>query len=287
LEKSNQLKKLLTDNLTGENSTFVKALDPNNPESPAGKLAKRIEDKIDDVKNLLVGEEKVAAVKEATPIKGGDYEDLVYPALQLVAMPFGDTVEDVHNQNKAGDFVIHLGPDTVPGKQVKMVVDAKNTHLGLPECERVLTESKATWGASAALVVFAAPGRVPNEKLSPFGQLANGFVCVYDRENEDAVFLAAAYRLSRQQAIREVQRAAGVFEPEVVQQKIMQAAAKLKELSTLKRKITAVTTGVNELWQFTDRVQRELFDTLDEARVALGGKTPLPGMEEAAANPAS
>jgi hypothetical protein len=275
-----QLKKLLTDQLTGENSTFVKAVDPNTPDSPAAKLATRIEGKIDAVKDLLVGEKRAAEVKEATPAKGGDYEDLVYPALQQIAKPFGDVVEDVHNQNKAGDYVIRLDANTIPGKEIKIAADAKHTRLTIPECERVLVESKANWEASAALVVFAAPDRAPNEQLSPFGQMANGFVCVYDRETADPVYLSAAFRLARIQAIREIQRAAGLFEPEAVQEKVMQAAAKLRELSTLKRKITAVYNATNELWQFVDRIQREMFDLLDEARLALGAKAPLPSMEE-------
>ncbi|MBI4443212.1 MAG: hypothetical protein HY649_07540 [Acidobacteria bacterium] len=236
----------------------------------------KLENAVENLRNALLKEKGKEEAKEKGPGKGGDFEDQLYPVLQRIAKPFGDLVVDVHNDHKAGDFVVSLDHNTIPGKEVKVAIDAKSGKEYLPNSERVLAESKKNWNAQAAMLVFAGSDFVPLEQVNPFGPLANGFVCVYDKEVEDATFLAAAYRISRLEAIREVQRELGVIEPAAIEEKIKQAATKLRELSTLKRDITGATTAVTNLWTFVDRIQRELFDLLDQARLALGSNTPLP-----------
>ena len=275
-----KLKQMLSDNLTGENSIFIQKLDPGDPQTPIGKLASRIEGKIGNIETLIKGEEAVSEIKEQTPLKGGEYEDQLYPVLERIAKPFGDVLSDVHSENKPGDFVVTLDKNTIVGKEIRLAIDAKDRNHSLPECERVLDGSKKTWNAQAAMIVFAGARFVPTEQVNPLGPLANGFVCVYDKNTQDDTFLAAAYRLSRLEAVREVRRQVGVVEPAAIQEKLDQAAAKLRELSTLKRNITDAKNAVGNLWQFVDRIQGEIFDLLDQARLALGSSKPLPAISE-------
>lgn len=275
-----KLKDLLKNELTGENSSFIKSLDPSDENSPIGRLAKRIESKVQDLRDAVVGEEAAEAVVETGPQKGRPFEELLLPRIEQISKVFGDTVQDVHNQNRAGDFVVDLEPETLPGHRIKMVIDAKDEKLGRPESERILEDSKKNWTAVSSMLVFASSDQPPSAAFSPFGRIAQGYVCVFDKETEDPSILEGGYRFLRLDAVRAYQRQLGVVEPASVGEKIEQAVVKLRELSTAKRRITAVRKSLDELWAFVGSIQADLRDTLTEAWEALGMKKPLPEIEE-------
>ena len=107
-----------------------------------GKFAKDATDRLDEIKNSVLCAKAADAVAEHGPQKGAPFENLLYPALEKVARVFGDVLEDVHSQNRADDFLVHVSPDAVPGQMVKLALDAKDTKLNVRQSERVLEECK-------------------------------------------------------------------------------------------------------------------------------------------------
>lgn len=275
-----RLKTLLQSELTGEQSTFLKALDPSDEKGPVGKLAKDLRGRMDGMMTAIAGEKAAEAVAERGPQKGAPYEEIVLPALEKIAKIFGDTVEDVHAQKRAGDFVVQLDPETVPGITIKIAVDAKDSDLGLAESERVLRESRENWNAASAMLVFALDDQAPSVVVTPFGRLAEGYACVFDKNTEDSSVLEGAYRFVRLEAVRSVQRTLVAVEPEKLGEKVEQAAVKLRELSTVKRRITEMRSSLDELWAYVGKIQNEMRDLLDEAWQTLGMKKPMPEVTE-------
>ena len=275
-----RLRSILESELTGKNSIFLQALDLHDETSPVGKLAKELTARIDEIKAAVLGAKAAEAVTEQGPQKGAPFEDMVFSALERVARVFGDVVEDVHGQNRAGDFLIHLNPEAVPGHAVKIAVDAKDSKLSLPHSERVLEESKKNWNAASAVLVFAHGEQTPSAVANPFGRLAQGYACVLDKASGDAQILEAAYRFARLDALRSVQRSLGAIEPAMVGEKIEQAVVKLAELTTVKRRISAIRKLMDELWAFVGGVQTDVRDLLDAAWLGLGMAKPLPGETE-------
>jgi hypothetical protein len=276
-----KLKQILKEELTGEGSTFHKALDPDDQSSPIGKLKKNILDPIEGLKEKVIGKKAAEEIAEAGTQKGGPYEDLVFSYIDRIAASFGDKAEDVSNQNVPGDYVITLDPDAVPGQSLKIVIDAKDKTMGLKACEDTLRDSKGQWTGQAAMLVFAREEQTPFSPPIGLRKLGEGYVCVFDKEDVDSRVLQTAYQVIRLEAVRLVQRASVQIDPSLVQEKLEQAMQKLKDFVTLKKKLTASITELTNTRTFVDSLYQECQGTLVEAWQALGtGKSvPTPAEE--------
>src|SRR5947207_4553903 len=62
-----KLRSLLEEELTGEDSTFQRALDPSNGEGPVGKLARELGQKLEGLTRLVLGVKAAAAVAATGP----------------------------------------------------------------------------------------------------------------------------------------------------------------------------------------------------------------------------
>jgi hypothetical protein len=278
-----KLRKIIEQELTGESSTFCKALDPDDEGTPIGRLKKKLESGIVTLRDEVVGKKAADAVAEAGTQKGGPYEDLVFSHLDRIAAAFGDRAEDVSNQNVPGDYIVMLDSDAVPGQIVRLVLDAKDKSMGLKACEDVLREAKAQWQAQGALLIFARDEQTPFSPPVGMRKLSEGYACVFDKEDLDSRVLQAAYQVARLEAVRSVQRSVVEVNPAVVQEKLEQAVQKLREFVTLKRRLTASITELGNIRQFVDALHRECGEKLEEAWQALGihGAMPAAGTEEA------
>ena len=275
-----QLKQMLQKELTGENSTFLKALSPDDDGTPIGRLRKRLEEPIQNLSDKIVGKKAAEEMAEAGTQKGGPYEDLVFGYVDRVAAGFGDKAEDVSSQNVAGDYVVTLDPDTVPGQSIRLAIDAKDRPVGVKQCEDTLRDSKAQWGTHGALLVFARQEQTPFTPPVGIRRLGEGYICVFDKEDLDARILQAAYQVARLDAVRSVQRAIGRIDSAAVQEKLEQAVQKLQEFVTLKKRLTSSINDLMAVRLFADVLHRDFRDRLEEAWQALGIRTPMPPAEE-------
>ena len=275
-----QLRQLLQKELTGEGSTFLKALNPDDESSPIGQLRKRLEEPIQSLRDTVVGKRSADEVAEAGTQKGGPYEDLVFSYVDRIAASFRDEAEDVSNQNVAGDYVVTLDPETVPGSTIRLAIDAKDRGMGLKGCEDTLRDAKARWSAQAALLVFARQVQTPFSPPVGLRRLKEGYVCVFEKEDLDSRVLQAAYQVARLDAIRSVQRSVVQVDAGVVQEKLEQAVQKLQEFVTLKKRLTASITELGSIRQFVDALHRECGEKLEEAWQALGIRAPMPGFTD-------
>src|SRR5437660_4821726 len=105
-----QLRQIIQKELTGENSSFIKALDPEDEKTPIGKLKKKIEQPITELRNEIIKKETAKAVAETGTQKGGPFEDLTFLVVDRIAAAFNDKAEDVSAQNLPGDYLVTLDP---------------------------------------------------------------------------------------------------------------------------------------------------------------------------------
>ncbi len=277
-----RLRQILEKELTGEDSRFLKALNPDDESNPIGRLRRKLEDPIQSLRDAVVGKKAAEEIAEAGTQKGGPYEDRVFGYIDRIAASFRDRAEDVSNQNVAGDYVVTLDLETVPGHEIRLAIDAKDKSMGLKACEDALREAKARWNAQAAMLVFAKQEGTPFPAPVGIRKLGEGYVCVFDKEDFDSRVLQAAYQLARLDSVRSVQRGVVQIEPDVVQEKLEQAVQKLQEFVTLKRRLTASISELGGIRQFVDDLHRECRERLEEAWQALGIRTPMPAPDEGA-----
>jgi len=76
--------------------------------------------------------------------------------------------------------------------------------------------------------------------------------------------------------VRSTQRTLLAVDPQKLGEKVEQAAVKLRDLSTVKRRITEMRTGLDELWSYVGKIQKEMRDLLEEAWQSPGMKKPMP-----------
>lgn len=274
-----QLRQIIQKELTGENSAFIKALNPEDEKTPIGRLKKKIEQPITDLRNEIIKEKAAKEMAETGTQKGGPYEDLVFGYVDRIAAAFNDKAEDVSNQNVAGDYVVTLHPEAVPGQTLKVVIDAKDKSMGLKDCESMLAEAKTQWGTQTSLLVFARQDQTPGAPIA-LRRLTEGYICVFDKEALDTTVLQAAYQIVRLDAIRGVQRAALQIDTAQVQQKLEQAIQKLQDFATLKRRLTEAIKDLRAIREFVSSLRDDLRDRLEEAWTALGVKAPMPVLPE-------
>ena len=271
-----KLRQMIKDELTGEGSTFLKALNPDDDNTPMGKLKNRVIVPIGQLEDKVIGKKAAQEIAEAGTQNGGPYKDLVFNYIDKIAASFGDKAEDVSNQNVAGDYVVTLDSETVPGQSIRIAIDSKDKTMGLKASEETLRESKDKWSAQAAMLVFAREDQTPFARPVGLRKLGEGYVCVFDKEDLDQRVLQAAYQITRLDAVRSIQRSAVLTDPAVVQEKLEQAIQKLQEFVTIKRKLTVSINELNSIRTFVDGLHGEFRDRLEETWQALGVKAPIP-----------
>jgi hypothetical protein len=277
---THHLLEILQTELTGEDSKFLKALNPDDNDKPIGRLSAKLEGRIQSLRDAVVGKKAADEMAEAGTQKGGPYEDLVFRYIDRIASAFGDKAEDVSNQNVAGDYVVTLNPETVPGHCIRLTIDAKDKSMGLKACEDTLRDAKARWTAQTAMLVFAKEESTPFQAPIGIRRLGEGHVCVFGKEDMDSRVLQAAYQVARLDAVRSVQRSIVQIEGAVVQEKLEQAVQKLHEFVTLKRRLTASISELSGIRQFVDQLHRECRERLEEAWQALGIRVAMPSSGE-------
>jgi hypothetical protein len=269
---SSHLRTLLEQNLTGQNSVFIRALDPTRSDTPLGQLRTQLATAVEDAKLTIVskmaGDEATEQVSARTPLKGFKFEDSLLPAIKDIADTFGDLVEDVRAANKDGDFLVTIDPKYAGAANLKVAIEAKDRTVSLPQTQRELENAKREWRAAAAIMVFAMPEQCPQD--SSFRHTGQGYLCVYDKDLLDPTALQVAYQVARVDALRSVQESGlSGIRMEEAKTLLDQAIAKLREIATLKSSLTGVTKTISEVYLGLENLQQDVSRSLAEARLCL------------------
>jgi len=227
----------------GPGSSFARALDPNNREGVIALIEERVKEQVEkkikplldefsldrkdsglsrirdmisecfkELRHDLSVEKGIAAEVERSPAKGLDFQAALYRRVAAWARQLGDEVEFAADTpgtggRKTGDYVVSLGDATgAPG--LKIVFEAKNQRYTLKQAIDELQRAKKIREATCGIFAFA-KGCEPPE-VDDFHRVGEDFYCTIDRElldaADDLVYLEAAYKISRVQAVAAVHK---------------------------------------------------------------------------------
>ncbi len=228
----------------GPQSTFARALDPQNKQGVLALMEARVEElvesKLDEVleqfsldadgsamcrlrgmlSDFFVQLNQSLGIQDATAaeaarghVKGMVFEDKLYYVFADIGRQLGDQTEAVGTltgavaRSKKGDFVATLG-ETSGSPGLKIVVEVKDQALRLKDAIDELQEAKENRDAKCGIFVFARGAEPP--EVGDFRRIGEDFYVTVDKDDLAAgkplVFLDSAYKIARVMVVAEVRK---------------------------------------------------------------------------------
>jgi hypothetical protein len=166
---------------------------------------------IAEMRNEGVTQESLRLMAERVAAKGLAYEDQVRPALEAAFAAHGDIVEatggtpGLDGKNKKGDFVVTLNPETLGGRDRRVVIEAKDRPSqklgGKTGALTYLAEAMRNRAADAGILVCSTPvPALSGHRLRVYA--GNRVLVRYDKTEADPLALEVACQLARALAAR-------------------------------------------------------------------------------------
>lgn len=292
-----RIQELLQEHFGGEGSTLYRLLDLTNSSSPLHKwyeeqresfesLRRLIENYRSEMKEQLAAEKARGAMFEKTSLKGKEFEERVFYAINEIAQVFGDVAEPTGDQqglggSKAGDTVAIVNVRDTRGASVHLVFESKDKPVGLTPIIRELEEAQRNRDAVAGIAVYSREDHMPSG-TAPFRELGNGkYVCLYSKDSPaDDGGLQLAYRAARFWVLADLHRDTGMVDARGISEDLEAARGRLKTIASLKSQLTKVKSsveeGVEKVQRDLDELNRDLVKILDriDERIRAVGTDP-------------
>lgn len=266
----------------GPQSTFGKALDPQNKQGVIALIEARVQElveaKLDEVLQQFSLDEDGSAmcrlklmlseffgqlnqslgIKAATAaeaerghVKGIVFEEDLYTVFAKLGSQLGDEPELVRgtvgavSRCKKGDFVATLG-DTSGAPGLGVVVEVKDQQLRLKDAIDELQEAKKNREAVSGIFVFAR-GTEPVE-VGDFRRIGEDFYVTVDKDDLAAgkplMFLDSAYKIARAMAIATARKeAAGELDLQAIQDQLDALASWTDRISDMATKARTIQSS--------------------------------------------
>lgn len=256
----------------GENGKLVKQIfDPTTEGTPLCKLRHLIIEKIDEIRTELGLTKAVEEVKEVTPIKGYEFEDLCESLLcDIVKTHLGDELErttDVPGRisgSKKGDFVVTLSgrPDC------KIVLETKDVErMTLSNIHEIMKEAIENRDAKYGIFVTKWVESLP-DSVGCFNEYqGNHLVCALTSKEHEGIIhpeiLQIAVCWARIRSLLEKAEAEGL-NISLIQAKLGEMRNKLELFARIKRECTNVENTVNRVRSLSDEIRNGINTGLAE-----------------------
>jgi hypothetical protein len=261
-----RISSIFEEHFRGRDSVLYKLLDHSNVESPIASLKKElVEGYLKDMRERLIAKEAIKEEREKGTAKGREYQKEVFDKLNELCKPYLDIPEYTADtigrvaKSKVGDVVVTVDPSSTSGVSLRMVIEAKDSgSYSVQKIRDELEEAKKNRDASVAIAVFTST-TCPSG-CEPFQQYGDDkIICTFDPEGSDCLALCLAYRLSRILALSKVRVTAPQINKEQVKILISQCFEKVKAVSSIKSKVTSLSTALNN---DLDTLKREIEEPL-------------------------
>jgi hypothetical protein len=285
-----QLHDLLGRYFDGDGSRLAQLLDPTREASPLYQF-----------RNEVSGEfrslgERIAALEAASraraderargTAKGVEFEDIVEAGLADLAHGVGDVLERTGTEagdalrSKKGDFVLTIDPSRTAGRELRVVIEAKDRPMSRRAMAEELTAARANRGAAVALAVFT-PDHAPTG-VSPFALVGTDVYAVYDPEADGGVGLEAAFRVARVMALLTLRDTGGQVDVAAIGEALQDVQFAVDNVRKMKSRLTSIGSAAQEvsalLDELRERVLASVRDIDDLVRAVEPGASegPLP-----------
>lgn len=249
----------------GENGQVLSLIESKfqlNGSTPLNQVYCNLKQEISSLRDLLmklIGQQELL---QETTKKGFPFEHLVFEKLQDIARPFNDLVEDTSlkvvaiSGSKKGDYVYSLfGTDT------KIVLDAKNYNKlkSLPAMLAYIQEAMIERDAKFGIIV--APDVASLQKQIGSWNVY-GSIIITPIDYLEMSIKYARYALQFEVTTQDSLNSA------LIKQKLDLVQRKIKEVTSIKTKLTklsnGVVTSVDELQKILDALKSDISDALTE-----------------------
>ena len=284
-----QLNEVLGRYFDGDGSRLAQLLDPTREASPLHQF-----------RNEVTGEfrslgERIAALEAANraraeerargTAKGVEFEDALEERLGELARGVGDYLERTGNEagdalrSKKGDFVLTIDPSRTPGRELRVVIEAKDRSLSRRILAEELTAARTNRGAAVALAVFT-PEHAPSG-IAPFALVGSDLYAVYDREADGGVGLEAAFRVARVMALLTLREANGQVDVAAIGEALQDVQFAVDNVRKMKSRLTTIGSAAQEVSSLLDELRERVLasvrdiDDLVRAADPPTGELPL------------
>lgn len=274
---------LLGSYFEGDSSRLAQLLDPTRMGSPLHQFRTEVSRGFERINERLTAIEAAAAARASerarSTAKGGDFEDLVEDLLLGSLRGTEDVVERTSDsagdvlRSKKGDFVIALGPDTVRGAALRIVVECKDRRISGRAMRDELEEARRNRDAAVGLVVFSAAHAPAG--IAPFDVRMGNVYCAIDPLDPEPATLDAAVRLARLVALSTIRRPGREVDIGAVGEALSRIGAELDALRALKTRLATIGTAASAVGAGLDQLRDGITTRIAEAEAELRVADPV------------
>jgi len=232
-----------------------------------GTLQKQLDEKFEGFRHALNIKQAEDEIKNKTPLKGGDFEDVCYEILGRAAKVNGDLLEDTTGVIgklkgcKKGDYVL-----TLSDCKKKITFDAKDVgSISSTKILEVLVGAIDNREASYGVLIVKSPEAVP-KSIGAFNEIGESMlVCAIGNGDEVTIhdeLLIMALRYAKSRIMAQNSNSKEV-DSGLIQEKIENIRKKIGKFRTIKSNCTNIEKSTKDIRITTQSLEDEINDELD------------------------
>ncbi|MGH2462835.1 MAG: hypothetical protein ACRDFZ_04305 [Candidatus Limnocylindria bacterium] len=279
-----QLNEVLGRYFDGDGSRLAQLLDPTREASPLYQFRNEVSGEFrslgERIASLEAANRARADERARGTAKGIDFEDAVAERLADLARGPGDFLERTGTdagdalRSKKGDFVLTIDPSRTHGRELRVVIEAKDRSLSRRILAEELTAARANRGAAVALAVFT-PEHAP-AGVVPFALVGSDVYAVYDPEADDGVGLEAAFRVARIMALLTLRDTAGQVDLSAVSEALQDVQFAVDNVRKMKSRLTSIGSAAQEVATLLDDLRERVLASVRDIDDLLRAVEPSP-----------
>jgi hypothetical protein len=273
-----RMRTLLGTYFDGDASRLAQLLDPTRLGSPLFQFRTEVGQAFEKLNDRLTAIEAASAARGAerarSTAKGTDFEDLLEQMLGDVVSGTGDVCERTADatgdviRSRKGDFLLTVDPQWCGGRELRVVIEAKDRSLSWRQIREELTDAKRNRGAAAALAIFT-PVHAP-AGVAPFDVRFGHVLCVIDPDAPDRATLNAAVRLARLHGVAAMaEDGKSELDAARVLQVVSAVRIELEAVRQLKVQLTSIRGTAEQVAIGLDRMRDQVLARVAEAETQL------------------
>jgi hypothetical protein len=250
-------------------------------------MTRRLEEMRVEVASLRTqreGLEQLEAERERGTAKGRSYEELVFEAVDRIALAQGDACDAVgdvaEGARKTGDIVVGIDACAGPGRG-RIVLEAKDRQLSRPKALEELDSALRVRSADYAILVVPSENEVPARMLPLREYNGDKLIVAYDPDEGSTLALQVAYSLARARVLMSRGAADGV-DVAAIGDTVARTLAAMEDVRRIKQQLTGARTQIDKAAEIVEtmaaRVRAHLaeIDALTQSAAAEDGDGASP-----------
>ena len=250
----------------GDGSRLAQLLDPTREASPLYQFRNEVSGEFRSLGERIAALEAASRARAGErargTAKGVEFEDAVEAGLAELARGVGDFLDRTGTEagdalrSKKGDFVLTIDPSRTNGRDLRVVIEAKDRSLSRRVLAEELTAARANRGAAIALAVFT-PEHAPTG-VSPFALVGSDVYAVYDPEADGGVGLEAAFRVARVMALLTLRETGGQVDVAAIGEALQDVQFAVDNVRKMKARLTTIGSAAQEVSSLLDELRERV-----------------------------